>query len=622
MIHLGNSSHAASARRALLRAGFGLIAPALWALVTAGACCLSAAPPLPARSLPENLARSARVSASAEFSANYLAKFAVDDRLPAAGGQADMDQAWCMPGSAAEGITAEFTLQWDNPVSVAEVVYYGRTAWFLSECWKDYEVYVDDGQHPVACGRFRMVHGPQRIKLPAAAVHTIRLRFLSSFGGPNPGAWEIQVFGSSPSDRALDRLARNAMAAVTGAVMPWVDQVDCERLRELMGQLMAAHGPGYHQGPAHLQRLDRLQHALQSAMDGDVPPDDPQLARAEEDLAQLQRDVLLHDVDKLVLIKRHEITASHVYTYHYEGFTPGGGLYVAQPHDPESEPVELVASREGQILDCDLSRDGRVILFSWRRRQDEGYHLWTIGVDGSNLTRLTDGRWHDYNACWLPDGDIAFLTTRDAQFAYCWHAPVGVLHRMKPDGSNWVKLSANYLNDFTPQVLDDGRLIYSRWEYVDRPAIPIQSLWTMNPDGTGLSVFYGNRVLSPGTFMEARSIPGTSTIVCTMTGHNGPTRGAIGVIDRAKGVNAQAAITNITPDVPVPPVDQGDGNTGGTKQYSGPYPLDRRAFLLSARAGAGAHVRRPLPIHGGGGAGRWDAVFCAQPVRPGSARPC
>jgi hypothetical protein len=106
-------------------------------------------------------------------------------------------------------------------------------------------------------------------------------------------------------------------------------------------------------------------------------------------------------------------------------------------------------------------------------------------------------------------------------------------------------------------------------------------MWTIKPDGTGLSVFFGNRVLSPGTFMEARSIPGTGKVICTMTGHNGPTRGAIGVIDRSRGVNAQAAIENITPDVAVPKVDEGNGNTGGTKQYSCPYPLDAHRLLVS-----------------------------------------
>ena len=51
-----------------------------------------------------------------------------------------------------------------------------------------------------------------------------------------------------------------------------------------------------------------------------------------------------------------------------------------------------------------------------------------------------------------------------------------VLNRSDPGGENLVRLSANYLNDFTPSVMQDGRILYSRWEYVDRPAIPIQSL--------------------------------------------------------------------------------------------------------------------------------------------------
>ncbi len=342
--------------------------------------------------------------------------------------------------------------------------------------------------------------------------------------------------------------------------------------------LKSVSGDEYPQSAEHLARLDSLEKAQQAAGSDEELSD-----RLSAELEQLEREVLLLDVDRLVVIKRHEITATHVYTYHYEGFRPGGGLYVVSPHDPEGEPIELVASPTGQILECDLSYDGEVILFSWRRKEDEGYHLWTINVDGTGLKQLTEGQWHDYNACWLPDGGIAFLSTRAPQFAYCWHAPVGILHRMEPDGSSLRRLSANYLNDFTPAVLDDGRIIYSRWEYVDRPAIPIQSMWTVNPDGTGLSVFFGNRVISPGTFMEAQPLPGTDKVICTMTGHNGPTRGAIGVIDRSKGVNAQAAIENVTPDVPVPKVDEGNGNTGGTKQYSCPYPLDAERFLVSIR---------------------------------------
>ena len=279
----------------------------------------------------------------------------------------------------------------------------------------------------------------------------------------------------------------------------------------------------------------------------------------------------------LVVVQRHPINSSHVYTYHTEGFAPGGGLYVL---DAPGQLRKLVDSPTGEILDCDISYDGKEILFSWRKTAADGYHVFVIHPDGTGLKQINDGEWHDYNGCFLPDGGIAFLSTRSVRFAYCWVSPVGLLHRMDRDGSNVVRLSANIVNDFTPSVMPDGRLIYSRWEYVDKPAIPIQSLWTINPDGTALAGFYGNRVLSPATFMDARAIPGTSKVLCVLTSHNGPARGAIGIIDPRQGDNAQAAINNITPEVKVRPVNRGDGNDI-RGPYESPCPLDERSYLVS-----------------------------------------
>lgn len=554
----------------------------------------------------KDLAASARISANSEYSTQYLAKFVSDGSVPGPGSHEDPGKAWCVKGNTHRN-GAELRFEWGKPVTIGEIVYYGRTAWFMTECWKDYEVLLDDSDRPVMTGRLAQEHGAQRIRLSSPVrARSLTIKFTSSYGGPNPGASEVQIFEKSPSDKDLVKLVKFGGAGLI-PYAPGIDEVDCSDLRTLIENLQMRHGTRYGKADTHLARLDALEKASVSRDGND---------HLSEDLAKLQRDVLLFDADRIAVIKRHEIVASHVYTYHYEGFRAGGGLYVVSLNDPNAEPLELVASPTGQILDCDLSYDGKTLLFSWRQTQDAGYHLWTIGVDGANLSQLTEGPWHDYNGCWLPDGGIAFLSTRSAQFAYCWHAPVGVVHRMDADGSNVRLLSANYLNDFTPYPLEDGRIIYSRWEYVDRPAIPIQSLWTINPDGTGLSAYFGNRVLSPGTFMEARQIPGTTKIVCTMTGHNGPTRGALGIIDRSKGVNAQAAIHNITPDVPVPPVNRGNGNTDGTKQYSCPLPLDDIRFLCSIRGpilardydGTCQSIALPAPDKG-------MQYFSAQPIR-------
>jgi len=301
---------------------------------------------------------------------------------------------------------------------------------------------------------------------------------------------------------------------------------------------------------------------------------------SETDIATVRRVL---QCDELLVVQQRPVMPTHVYTYHVEGLSPGGGLYryrLPQVGTP-GKLTQLVDANQGVILDCELSPDGRTLLFSWKRTMQEPFHVFTLPVDGDQPRQLTTGEHHNFNPCWLPDGGIAFLSTRESQFAYCWNSPVGVLHRMNTDGGDVRRLSANYLNDFTPSVLDDGRIIFGRWEYVDRPAIPIQSLWTIHPDGTMLSGYFGNRVLGPATFIEARAIPdGSNRVLCTMTGHNGRCSGAIGIIDPRKGGNAQEAITNVTPEVDIRQVTVST-NGPASGPYQSPWPLDDKHFLVT-----------------------------------------
>jgi RNA polymerase sigma factor (sigma-70 family) len=283
----------------------------------------------------------------------------------------------------------------------------------------------------------------------------------------------------------------------------------------------------------------------------------------------------------LALVQRRPIRCSHVYTYHNEGFQPGGGLCLFTPGEGGGRLEKLVDSPKGQILNADVSWDGQEILFSWRQAQNLPYQIFRIRADGTALTQITRGDHYNFDACWLPDGGIAFLSTRKAQVAYCWTSFVGILHRMDRDGANVKQLSGNYLNDFTPCVTLDGRILYSRWEYVDRPAGVIHGLWFLRPDGTDLSVFYGNRVLNPCTFMEPQPIPGTRKILCTLTSHNGELGGAVGILDADYGNNAQASIRNLTPEIRIGRVDHMDVKYGPRGPYERPFPIDGEFFLVS-----------------------------------------
>lgn len=468
---------------------------------------------------PVNLAPQAVVTASGHLNDSYVPGNVTDGKIPAAASQNDVGKAWCVP--QARAANASLTFNWPAPVPVGEVVYYGRTAWLWNENFLSVQVCPgEDASTPLVETSLKPGHGPQRIRLPEVVrTRTLTLRFPKAGDGPNPGASEVRIYGSLPKDVAL-------------------------------GQFVAPPSPG-----------------------SDVPaspvPDSPELA------ARLVAGEL--GFDRLLVIQRRPITPSHVYTYHCEGLNPGGGLFVL---DLATGGLRhLVDATEGVILDADLSFDGREIVFSWMRDMQR-FQVYRIGLNGSGLRQLTDGDSFNFNACWLPDGGIGFLSTRRSAYAYCWSSPAGILHRMDADGGNVRQLSANYLNDFTPSVLNDGRIIYSRWEYVDRPAIPIQSLWTINPDGTGLRVYFGNRVLSPATFMEPRAIPGSENILCLLTAHNGPCHGAVGIIDRRQGVNAQAAIRSLTPEVNIGEVERGDGNFV-RGPYESAFPLDERHFIVS-----------------------------------------
>ncbi len=469
--------------------------------------------------LPENRAVAATIAADSVYSRDYEAAFVADGKVPLELSRQDLRQAWCVNGATHRG-GAELTFTWPAPVAVRELLYFGRTAWMLSECWRRCEVWCDADAQPALEVELEQRHGPQRLTLPQArSVRRLRLRFTASYGGANPGASEVMIFSEPVPEVALARFR-----------------------------------PDYYESAA--SNSEETRRALAAAKAGAL------------------------GFDRLVLVQRRPLNPSHVYTYHVEGLAPGGGLFALALKDGTLR--RLVDASEGVILDAQVSYDGRQILFSWKRSMAEPFQIWHVNADGSDLTRVVGHASNNMNACWLPDGGVAFTSDRKPAFAYCWTSTSPVLYRSDADGGHAVRLSANYLTDFTPSVMGDGRILFSRWEYVDRPAIPIQSLWAINPDGTLLAGVFGNRVLSPATFMEARDIPGRpGQLLCVMTSHNGPCRGAIGLLNLTQGGNAQEAIRNLTPEVRVGPVPDAGAGNAMRGPYESPVPLDATYFLVS-----------------------------------------
>lgn len=138
----------------------------------------------------------------------------------------------------------------------------------------------------------------------------------------------------------------------------------------------------------------------------------------------------------------------------------------------------------------------------------------------------------------------------------------------------------------------------------------------MEPDGSMMRGYYGNRVLSPKSFLDAQTIPGTNRVLCTMSGHLGWLNGALGTIDPALGDNAQAALTSLTPECNTGSVDQYRTDSDFLGLYETPYPLDGEHYLFShdgtvmLRDFAGKEEWQILSWHDGKG------FYSARPLRP------
>jgi hypothetical protein len=179
----------------------------------------------------------------------------------------------------------------------------------------------------------------------------------------------------------------------------------------------------------------------------------------------------------------------------------------------------LLDDSRGGVRDPQVHYDGERILFSYRKGGTETYHLYEINADGSGLKQLTDGDYDDIEPTYLPEGGIVFVSTRCKRWVNCWLTQVAVLYRCDAAGGHIQALSSNNEQDNTPWVLPDGRLLYTRWEYIDRSQVDYHHLWTANPDGTTQMVWYGN--FHPGIVMiDAKPVPGSDKVVAIFSpGH-------------------------------------------------------------------------------------------------------
>ncbi|GKG72226.1 hypothetical protein CE91St1_13690 [Parabacteroides goldsteinii] len=244
----------------------------------------------------------------------------------------------------------------------------------------------------------------------------------------------------------------------------------------------------------------------------------------------------------------------------------------------------LLETDSGVIRDPELSFDGSRIVFAYRKSKDDDYHIYEINVDGSGLKQLTFATGiSDIDPLYLPDGRIVFSSTREPKFCMCNRHIMCNLFRMDADGANIVQIGKSTLFEGHPSLLNDGRIIYDRWEYVDRNFGDAQGLWTVNPDGTKHAIYYGNNMQSPGGIIDPRAIPGSDLLLCIFSSCHDRPVGALALIDRRKGVDGKSSVVDIWPSYSYDLIDKGnwDAFRKIDTRYEDPFPLTENLFLVS-----------------------------------------
>ncbi len=257
----------------------------------------------------------------------------------------------------------------------------------------------------------------------------------------------------------------------------------------------------------------------------------------------------------------------------------------------------LVDDPGGAVRDPVVHYDASRILFSYRRGGTHHYNLYEIDVDGTGLRQITEGAWDDVEPTYLPDGDLLFCSSRAKRYIGCWLAPAATLHRCDPAGQHIRLLSSGAFTENTPAVLPDGRVLYTRWEYVNRDPVSFHHLWTMNPDGSGPMVYFGN--MHPGgVFIDAKPIPNSERIVLIESPGHGQNEhaGYVTTLTVKSGPDARSAMHRISLGA----------------DFRDPQPLSEDLFLVarnnelllldsSGQAGvlyatSGTMVHEPSPI--------------------------
>jgi hypothetical protein len=336
--------------------------------------------------------------------------------------------------------------------------------------------------------------------------------------------------------------------------------------------------------------------------------------RLWRDVHQLRRTIVLQnplaDTGPIAFVKCVPTNNSIMQQQYVGRFArPAGGVFVLE--DPGQSMRCRTLTRgvlpAGAYQHLDVSYDGKQVLFAFCEtarppQESEGnpghvFNIYQVQADGSEPVPLIDTPHDDFAPRYLPNGNIVFVSTRRGGYSRCGpdYSPCHTLALADSTGRNQRLISFHEIHEFDPAVMNDGRIIYTRWDYVDREASHYQQLWVTRPDGTNPAIYYGNNTFNPMATFESRSIPGSNRVMAIAGCHHSIAAGSVVLIDVTRGVDGLAALERLTPEVLFPETEAAIHDLDDSLDdpvpvqarrwphhtYKSPLPLSEEVFLAS-----------------------------------------
>jgi len=273
---------------------------------------------------------------------------------------------------------------------------------------------------------------------------------------------------------------------------------------------------------------------------------------------KLDAKAVLGKTPILFTVHAPDRNGTHVYVTPHMYARMGSTLKVLDPATGKTRV--LLSAPKGIIRRPCVNFDGKRILFAMCKTNRDKFHIYEIQVDPSKLfskkrdtaeckpKQLTFAPdVYDVDPIYLPDGKIAFCSTRDIKYVPCASQRVPQIFRMDADGANIHQITRSTAHENEISLMPDGRILYSRWDYVDRNFGDGHGFWVTNPDGANQAIIWGNNTTHPSAGWTSRMMPG-GRVLCILGTHHGSLGGAMAILDTRKTVDGRESIVRTWPE--------------------------------------------------------------------------